>query len=267
MVTPRALAYAELMRIQLRTTLTYRSSYLISFIGVLVQVYLLRTVWTAVYDGRTSVGGVTLETAVVYSTLATVQYALFSPWFFSQIPQRVRDGKVATDLLRPVGFVNQAIAGQAGVTLALLPLAALSLPFAMLLGGLRPPAGVVAAGGYIVSLALAYVVTTQLSIIVGCLAFWTTELNGVYLIYRMVAQFLSGALVPLWVMPDWLVTSVSLLPFQAIAYTPTAIYVGMLGGGDLLAALGGQLVWVGLLALLARWVWSRAIHRVVVQGG
>jgi ABC-2 type transport system permease protein len=266
-VKPRALAYAELTRIQFRTALAYRANYLIGFVGVLVQIYLLRTVWTSVYDGRPSVDGVTLETAVVYSTLAVVQYALFVPYNFSQIPQRVRDGKVAMDLLRPVGFVNQAIAGQTGVVLALLPLAALSLPFAVLLGGIRPPAGAGATLGYVVSLVLAYVVTTQLSVVVGCLAFWTIEVNGIYMIYRTVAQFLSGALVPLWVMPDWLVTTVHLLPFQATAYAPTAIYVGQLRGGDMLAAIGVQAMWIVLLAVLAWWVWSRTIHRVVVQGG
>lgn len=266
-MSPRLLAYAELARIQFRTALTYRADYLINFVGILVQVYLLRVVWTAVYDGRATVDGVPLATIIAYSTLAVVQHALFNPWNFSSIPQRVREGKIAVDLLRPVGFVSQAFAGQAGVTLALLPLMVLVTPLAILLGGMARPADTGAVFGYAASLALGYVISAQLAVVVGCLAFWTTELTGVFIIYRTTSQFLSGALVPLWVMPDWLQHIAQLLPFQATAYTPTAIYLGRLTGTDMLVGLAAQVGWVVVIAGIARLVWSRAVHRVVVQGG
>lgn len=260
-------AYLALARVQFRTSLTYRANYLITIVGVLAQVYLLTTVWTAVYAGRGSIDGVTLGTAVVYSTLAVVQYTLFFPYFFSQIPQRVRDGTVGMDLLRPVGFVAQNLAGQTGVTVALLPAVLLALPGAVVVGGLAPPSGSWAGVGYVLSLAGAYVVTLLLSVLVGCIAFWTTELGGVLLVFRTVSQFFSGALVPLWVMPDWLRTAVMALPFQATTYTPTAIYVGALRGEEAVTALVQQGVWIVVLGLLCWWVWSRAVHRVVVAGG
>lgn len=266
-MSPRLLAYVELGRIQFRTALTYRADYLINFVGILVMVYLLRVVWTAVYDGRATVDGVPLATIIAYSTLAVVQYALFNPWNFSQIPQRVREGKVAVDLLRPVGFVSQAFAGQAGVTVALLPLMVLIMPLAILLGGMAPPAGASAVFGYVASLTLGYVISAQIAVVVGCLAFWTTELTGIFIIFRTTSQFLSGAMVPLWVMPDWLATVAQLLPFQATAYTPTAIYLGRLTGTDMAVAVAVQAAWIAVVALIARLVWSRAVRRVVVQGG
>jgi ABC-2 type transport system permease protein len=252
---------------QFATVLTYRADYLLSFGTMLMQVYLLRAVWTAAYDGRGEADGIRLDTVIAYATLSTLQYALFSPWRFSQIPERVREGKVAMDLLRPVGFCGQMLAGQVGGTLAALPFMVLALPFALLVGGAAAPPSPLFAAAYAVSLALAYVISQLLALMVGMVAFWTLETTGMFIIYRIVAQFLSGALVPLWFLPGPLRTVAELLPFQAVTFTPTAVYLGRLNGSGLVTALAVQLLWIGLLAALARLIWSRAVHRVVVQGG
>jgi len=259
--------YLACARMQFFTVLTYRTDYLLTAALLLVQVYLLRVVWTAVYADRGVADGIAIHTVIAYATLATVQYTLFSPWRFSQIPERVREGKVAMDLLRPVGFCAQMLAGQVGGTAAMLPFLALALPFALLVGGAAAPPSALAAAGYAVSLALAYTISQLLALLVGMVAFWTVENTGIFMIYRVAAQFLSGALVPLWFMPGPLRIVAQLLPFQATAYTPTATYLGQIHGSGLAVALGVQALWVGLLAGLARLVWSRAVHRVVVQGG
>jgi ABC-2 type transport system permease protein len=259
--------YLACARMQFASVLVYRTDYLLTAVVLLVQVYLLRVVWTAVYADRGTANGVTVQTVIAYATLATVQYTLFSPWRFSQIPQRVREGKVAVDLLRPVGFVGQMIAGQVGGTAALAPFMLLALPFALLVGGATAPPSTRAAAAYAVSLVLAYAISQLLALLVGMVAFWSVENTGFFMIYRVAAQFLSGALVPLWFMPGPLRAVAQVLPFQATAYTPTATYLGEIHGSGLAVALGVQVLWVAVLTALTQLVWSRAVHRVVVQGG
>jgi ABC-type uncharacterized transport system permease subunit len=84
--------------------------------------------------------------------------------------------------------------------------------------------------------------------------------------FAVVRTFLSGSVLPLWFMPGWLQTIAGVLPFQAAAFTPVAIYFGRPPGG-LGPALAVQALWVAVLAALCALVWSRARHRVVVQGG
>lgn len=259
--------YLACARMQFATVLTYRADYLLTALMLLVQVYLLRVVWTAVYADRGTANGVAVQTMIAYATLATLQFTLFNPWRFSQIPQRVREGKVAMDLLRPVGFCGQMLAAQVGGTAALAPFLLLVLPFALLVGGAAAPPSAWAAPAYAVSLLLAYVISQLLALLVGMVAFWTVENTGIFMIYRIAAQFLSGAMVPLWFMPGPLRAVAQVLPFQATAYTPTATYLGEIHGTGLAVALGVQAMWVALLAALTRLVWARAVHRVVVQGG
>lgn len=266
-------AYRGLGGIQFGSAMMYRTEYLFGLVGTLLQVLLLSLVWTAVYDSRGSLpasaggAGIPLSTQIAYATLASLQYWLLNPWNMYATVDRIRTGTIAIDLARPVPFLQQMLAGKAGSTCAMVPFVLLALPFALLLGGAEPPGSAAAAAGYVVSLVLAYLIATLLLATMELIAFWTLEVGGIFMIYRMVGQFCAGVLVPLWFMPDWLRTIAEFLPFQATTYTPLAIYLGRIEGADMAAALGLQAFWVLVAGGLLRLVWSRAEHRVVVQGG
>lgn len=254
-------------RVSFAAALVYRSDFLLTIVLVLLQVYLLRVVWTAVYAGRPIVDGVPIETMISYATLAALQYTLIAPLRPSLIPSRVRRGQVAMDLLRPVGFLPQVIAGQVGASAALAPLLLLALPLAVLLGGATRPASLTAALVYPFSLIFAYGVQTLLGSLLGIVAFWTLEVTGLTMIFRVVAQFLSGALIPLWFLPGTLRNIAEVLPFQSTTYTPVAAYLGQLTGAALAQSIAVQVLWLGLLWIALQIAWSRAIRRIVIQGG
>lgn len=255
---------------QFRTIYAYRSDFLFNVVVLLLQVFLLRVVWTSVYGEQTSarasggVGSIELSVQIAYATLALVQFWLFNPWA-NHLAQRVYEGKVAIDLARPVGLVQQTIASQVGGTVALLPFALGALPFAVLIGGAAAPASVGAAMGYLLATIGAYAITVLLNTLVGMMAFWTLEVQGASFVYRLVAQLFSGALVPLWFMPEWMRAVAQAMPFQATTYTPVAIYLGRVA--DVPLAIAVQVLWIVLLWFGLRLVWARALHRVVVQGG
>ena len=98
-------------------------------------------------------------------------------------------------------------------------------------------------------------------------SFWTLEVTGIYLSFSLVSRLLSGSLVPLWFMPEWLRVLAGLLPFQATTFTPVAIYLGTLTGTAMWRALGISAVWVIILGVVLRLSWHRVLNRVVVQGG
>ncbi|MFJ8957423.1 ABC transporter permease [Streptomyces sp. NPDC102381] len=261
------------MRVQMRTQMFYRSDFLLALVGLFLQIYLLKVVWSAVFprSGHADGAGgrdLTMSAQITYVTLSSIQYWLFNPWDLSRIPERVRDGKVAGDLSRPVAFTGQMLAAQAGVTCAMLPFALVALPFAVVVGGTAPPASNAAALAYAASLLPAYLVTLLLSAAVSMTAFWTMEVSGIFMIYRMVAQFFAGALVPLWFMPGWMAGAAQVLPFQATIYTPVALYLGQIdGAAEVARAIGTQWAWAVAAWLGLRTVWRRALRRVVVQGG
>ncbi|MET0693287.1 MAG: ABC-2 family transporter protein, partial [Propionibacteriaceae bacterium] len=221
----------------------------------------------AIYrDQSQFVAGADVDTTVGYAVLALTVATVLNTWPGMSIESRVRDGLIGIDLMRPIGLLTQVLAVQTGYVLAALPTAIVGLGTGLVIGGLAPAASLGAAISFVASLVLAFCVAQLITLLMSLTSFWTLEVGGLAMMFEVVRSFLSGAVVPLWFMPGWLRTVAEVLPFQAAAYTPLAIYFGRPPGG-LGAALAVQVIWVIALGALCAWVWSRAKRRVVVQGG
>ncbi|CAI9402463.1 ABC transporter permease [Aestuariimicrobium sp. T2.26MG-19.2B] len=256
-----------MVRLGAANALVFRANVVVSMLSVALQTVLLVTVWRAVYSGRHSVAGVTGERAVSYAVLGLVLGHLALPWRLSSLPERVREGTVATDIIRPVGVVGQSLLQSIGAAVGALPGVATALLLGALLGGLTMPATVSAAFGFMLTAALGWLIATLLNLVVSMVAFWTTDTRGPFYVYRAVASFASGALVPLWFMPDWLRPTLEALPFALQVFAPLQLWFSEqpLGGvGGVVLAQVGWLVVAALLTALVSW---RALRTVVINGG
>ena len=260
-------AYLQIANLWLQMAYTYRVSLATELVGVLLKIFLLKVVWTAVYAGRDVVDGVELRHVISFVTLANLQMWLIYPMLAWHIQERIREGQIALDLARPVPFLGQLLANQVGTTAAFAPFVLIAVPLALIVGGLEPPASPTATLLYLVSMALAYMVTALMGMLMGLVAFWTLQTRGVQAIYEFVSQFFAGALVPLWFFPPPLRQVADWLPFQAQAFIPLSLYMGQAPPQGIAGALGVQLVWVAVLFGIAWLMWQRAMRRVIIQGG
>ena len=98
----------------------------------------------------------------------------------------------------------------------------------------------------------------------AAVSFWTENIVGLVWLRGAVTDILSGAVVPLALLPSPLAVVAHLSPFQAIVYIPLSLY---LGRASALPELGIQLVWVIVLWFLARAVWASGLRRLTVLRG
>lgn len=259
-------AWWELIRISARRVQVFRFNLLFWVLSLMVQLYLLRVVWAAVYAGRDTVDGVSAQTLLVFLTISAIHRLYLPNVIAYTIQERITTGRVATDLIRPFGFLKQMVAVQSGMIIGFLPLLLAIIPAALLVGSLRVPA-VENLPLYLISLILAYVVNVLIWMLVGMLAFWMMSSNGIRAMLSIASDFLGGTLVPLWFMPDALRTTLELLPFQAGAFLPASIFAGQVSGMAVVRPFLVQVVWIAVLVACVRVVWSRAQRKLVVQGG
>jgi len=261
-------AYWQIVRSRIRTAVEYRQNTASLLVVVVIQVFILCKVWSALYDGQATVGGMPLHSLLAYLTLASLQnWVLADTTVARYIYTRIREGQVVFDLMRPVGYVPQMLAHLTGASIATSLSALVALPFVALAGTLTAPVSLAAAGLYAVSLLAGYAIALLLTLLVSLVAFWTMEIAGLTMLYSLVNQFFAGALVPLGFFPAPLRIIAELLPFQATTYAPVEIYVGRLGGVAALRTIGLQLAWIVFLGLVSRFMWRRAARRTVIQGG
>lgn len=255
-------------RIGMRSVLVFRNEVIISTIALALRVVLVTFVWRAVYGDRTVVAGVTLDQAVAYAVLGAVLINFMNPWQFSNLQTRIRQGRVAVDLLRPIGLIPQTMAQQVGVCVSAVPRVVLALTVGAVIGALMAPgSGILGMLAFVISAAAGTAIALIANLIVAMSAFWTLEIGGALIVYRALVQLASGALVPLWFMPDWLRTVVEWMPFQAQVFVPLSIYLGQTSGSEVVGAILGQVAWILGLLVIAQLVWWRAIRKVVVLGG
>ena len=258
--------YAEFAKRAIAREATYRFDVFTELASVAIRIYLLRTVWVALYAHNAEPRGLPLHAIVTYSAVALLMGLILDRDQTRALYDRLHDGSIATDFMKPISVPLSFFADGTGEVLfhALLVVPALCL--ALLFVHIDvPPATVFAV--FVVSFFLGYCVGFLLNFILNCTAFWTFENSAVQLIVTWLTDLLGGQLVPLVFFPAALAGIVDVLPFAAMFSTPLLIYVGIIGPDRYLEVMGFQLVWIVVLATIATLMWQAGVKRVVVQGG
>jgi len=68
-------------------------------------------------------------------------------------------------------------------------------------------------------------------------------------------------------MPESVMNIIRYTPFDSIYFTPINIYLGKVNIVDVGPLLVKQLVWIVVLQFIGGLIWSRAVKKLVVQGG
>ncbi|HET8529278.1 MAG TPA: ABC-2 family transporter protein [Gaiellaceae bacterium] len=228
-----------------------------------IQAYVL----LAVYRHRTDVGGYRADDAVTYVWLAQALLMTVYVFGWQELALRIRDGSIATDLSRPLDPQRYWLAFDLG-----------RAPYHFLFRGVVP----FVVGGlvfrlhypnvgnallFVLSLALAVVVSLAFRFLYNLPAFWLLDIRGVLILALTVNLFFSGMIVPIAFFPHWLGQVAQVLPFAAILQTPIDVWLGKHHGWELVGVLALQAAWAGVLLALGRVGLRTATRKLVVQGG
>jgi ABC-2 type transport system permease protein len=258
--------YLEFARKAFAREATYRMEVFTNVGSLLVRLYLMKMVWTALYAQNTAPAGVPLHAIITYTTIALLMSLVLEIDGTRLIRDRVREGSIATDLMKPINLPLYFFSDGFGQTLlhAMLIVPALALALFIVHIDVPSPPVLIA---FAFSFALGYIVNFLMNFLMNTIAFWTLETFAIQLIVRWVSDILGGQIVPLIFFPGFLQKIVLALPFAAVYSTPLLIYVGTIPPSSYLAAFATQLAWGGGFAIIATFVWRGALKRVVVQGG
>jgi ABC-2 type transport system permease protein len=228
-----------------------------------IQAYIL----LAVFRHRTHVGTYDARDTVTYVWLAQALLMTVYAFGWQELALRIRDGSIATDLARPLDPQRYWLAFDLG-----------RAPYHFLFRGVLPfvvgalvfqlhyptPAHLAA---FVVSLALAVVVSFGFRFLYNSAAFWFVDVRGVTTVALTVSLFFSGFVLPLTFFPWWLRAVAHGLPFASILQTPIDLWLGKYGGASAAGVLALQVFWAAVLIGLGRLALRAGSRKLVVQGG
>lgn len=181
----------------------YRSHMAISlFVGpifFLVQVF----IWNAIYGGRATVTGLTLQQMLTYYGIAiTINYVIFdfSDW---ELQMLIRTGQFITFMLRPVSHCYYAFCQKVGHRVLALwiefapVLVMLVVIFKINLIPVNP-------GWTVISFLLSFILIFFINYTVGIMGFWLTKTEGIRRAFMLLRDLCAGVYLPLTFFPPLL---------------------------------------------------------------
>lgn len=264
----RAAAYPAFTANAFQARLVYRNQVWASCFGELVGIFARIAIWISVYTGAAVHDGITLPEMITYALLAgPVLYWDYSKVLYD-VGNAVKTGDVAVFLLKPLHYPAYLLAAHIGNFL--FELIVVILPVSVIVGlvfGLLPPASLFHAVLFLAYWALSFLILFSMAALLGLAAFWLMTAFSLEWFLMGIMSLFSGGLVPLWFFPAPLAVIAGYLPFAWVSYYPAAVYLGKLDVSATLIHFAIGLVWLGVLSGGTLLLWSKARHRLVVQGG
>jgi ABC-2 type transport system permease protein len=259
--------YLTLMKMAILEQFQYRAQNYFYMIGMIAEPVIYLVVWSSVaanqggaVDGYTPGG---LAAYYIVWTLVRNMNIVFTPYGWEQ---RIQGGQLSGELLRPIHPLNGDVAYFAGWKVVVI---ILWLPLAAFLAWVfKPDLHPTWLQIVVFFLAIwgAYLIRTLLFSVLGMITFWTTRVSAIFQLVFAAELILSGRLVPMPLMPDWVQNLAGYLPFQWTFYFPINALTGTPTSAELLTGLGMQVVWIGIGLVLANLVWRGGIRRFSAVG-
>lgn len=264
--------YLAIFRIRFTNSLQYRAAALAGMVTQFAWGMMEILAFSAFYKANPTVFPMEFSQTVSYIWMQQAFLALFMVWFFdSEIFNSITSGGIAYELVRPVDlygrwFCQSAANRLSKAVLRCLPILIVAfvvpIPFRMSL----PPNGAqffLFLGSTILSLC----VVVSFSMLIYISVFYTLSPIGVRIIWAVLADFLSGAIIPLPFFTQPFRSIAEALPFAAMQNVPLRIYSGNIAGINALWGIGLQIFWLAMLVLVGRLMMKNALGKIVVQGG
>lgn len=253
------------MRTNLAIMIEYRAEVVLWMMASL-WVVVMMVVWIGVADGR-AINGYAAADYVTYYMVTLFVRNMTAVWVSWELDYQIRQGLLSSKLLRPLHPVHHEITAnisEKGLRIAIV------VPIVIIVFLLMPhapldvrPLNVLA---FLVSVALAWVITFFSDYIFGILAFWTSQSTAFGEVFFAFRTVLGGVLAPLAMFPDWLQSSLIWLPFRYMISFSVEIATGRLQPLDIAAGFGVQALWALLIVLATKLLWTRAMKSYSAVG-
>lgn len=257
--------YLALVRTQARAAMSYRLSFALSHFATLVQLVAMLAIWGLLLASGTTMAGFDWPHMKAYLLVGFTSGLVVSQLADWRMAGRIQSGMVAVDLIKPIDYQTARFAEVVGVAWTELLAGLVGCVGVLLLTGPIPPPASLPL--FMVSVVMVLPLKFLIIYISALASFYTQNYLGVHWARLAMVSLLSGALVPLTFLPQWLQSLAAVLPFASLASTPALIYTGHLKGLEAMWLVGVQLAWVAGLWLIARLLFRLAVTKVTIHGG
>jgi ABC-2 type transport system permease protein len=254
-----------ILNIEFQRQLTYRLNFFAYRFGSTIEIAAMLIIWTAVYRGAGSaVPGYSYEEMMTYVLVGWFFTCFTANYAFERIVSgQIMKGDVSMFLLKPMHYIQYILTfsiGRVSLALgsALLTQAVFAtLFFPVLVLSFDPVRLFLIAAMLVVG----YFLKLLFSFLLGFLAFWFTDVEGMMTFFNACRDFLSGGKFPLTLLSGIVGTSILYNPFAYTFFIPIQLFLGKISVREGLIGLAIEIGWLLFFALIVLVVWRKGLRK------
>lgn len=241
--------YLEIVKITFKLQIAYRFDVITGVLFSFARILLAFILWSVMFRGKDTIAGFSFAAMMTYYIIMSFFRRLdLTDGIVWQLSAEIREGQFSKYLVRPVRplgyFVASALSKTAfvfGINL----LATIGYGFIFHHYFLIRVSPVICLSAVLIWL-LGLNFMILLSYFIAVLSFKFIDVGALNMIKGTILEFLTGALIPLAILPVWLQEGMRLFPFYYVYYYPTMLFLND-QTGQIPAAILIMIMWNGLM--------------------
>ncbi|BCJ94856.1 hypothetical protein acsn021_24250 [Anaerocolumna cellulosilytica] len=223
-------------------------------------------VWVVI-AGQGSVSGFEQSDFISYYTILIFVNQLTYPISHWTVGDNIFNGTFSTWLLRPLPVIYEPIAADIALKIACAPFIVIFIVIIVFLFGFRLSLTITNFLLFIVSLILAQVLRFMFGYTLALLGLITSKINSFLSVNDILVHILAGQIIPTILLPG-IIRHISVFtPFRYMLGFPIELIQGKLSAEQINYGLIIQLIWIIIVIIVNRFVWSRGIKHYSSIGG
>jgi len=239
----------------------YRFNLFLNQLRVFVVLLMLYYVWRSLIDQHRFFAGYGEKEIMTYVFGALLLRSFVFGEQSREAAQEINTGLFSQYLLRPISYISFIFMRElpARLWFFLLTLVQIVLLILILKPAFFVQSDLKINFMFIFSVFLAMALYFLMSFLVNLLAFWSRETGGPRFLWEWILEFASGAYFPLNVLYQAAYWFLAFTPWAFLIYFPLRIYLGKISHRMMWEILGGEMVWLLLVAGVVYGVWKKGL--------
>lgn len=252
-------------------SMEYRFDFFMNLLSTAFPIIMQVFIWIAMYQGNPdqALYGYTFPQMMMYVVIAGAVSKFTSTGVEYTVNDDIHSGGIAKYLVRPVNYIGFRLCDVIGnkfsamLTMILLTFGAMGILFFAVDYTITP----VSLALFFPALILAAVLNFFLFFCLSMLAFWLTEIGNFFHAVSVVIMVMSGGVFPVSVFGSTYEKIAQYIPLTYTINYPIQILSGSVSSEAAYRVLTIQLVWIVILAVLAKITWALGLRKYVAVGG
>lgn len=221
--------YLEIANAYMKAQLIWRTDTFVDVILAVAKILFAWILWSILFEGKEQIAGLGFQAMISYYIVSSYLFQLEkSAEISQQMTGMLRNGTFSKYMVIPVQTQGYFVAMEAG---KIAFSAGIGLLTTVLWFYLFRIPFVLTANWKVLSCGIAMVVLgllfmAELNYFLGILTLKFEEISTFLMIKDNFSAFVTGAVIPLALLPEWIIEGMRFLPFYYVTYLPSMLFIG-----------------------------------------